>query len=292
MSFPFFDETKELNEATRREAPGRFISLPGGVTHYQLDGPEMGEAIVLVHGFSVPFFIFDALFVFLTCSGYRVLRYDLFGRGYSDRPNTRYTLQFFVDQLLHLLDGLHLQEVTLLGLSMGGPITAAFLRQHPARVCKHILVDPSGGSNIKISPLLKMIQFPILGEALLALFGTRSMVKRLTSDFFDPKLVEEFQARYQFQMQFKGFMRAILSTLRCDMLEPMIETYQAVGKLGRPTLIFWGKNDLTVPFDDHRQILQAIPHAEFHALENCGHLPHFEKPQIINPVLLDFLARE
>jgi pimeloyl-ACP methyl ester carboxylesterase len=37
--------------------------------------------------------------------------------------------------------------------------------------------------------------------------------------------------------------------------------------------------------------MKAIPHAEFHAIENCGHIPHYEKPEIINPILLEFLSK-
>jgi len=38
-------------------------------------------------------------------------------------------------------------------------------------------------------------------------------------------------------------------------------------------------------------ILEALPHAEFHIVENCGHIPHHEKPEIVNPILLEFLSK-
>src|SRR6187402_1206987 len=76
----FRTETKELNDATRRLTGGSFLQLPDGVTHYELGNPTRDRTVVLVHGFSVPYFIFDPTFHFLTQNGFRVLRYDLFGR--------------------------------------------------------------------------------------------------------------------------------------------------------------------------------------------------------------------
>ncbi|MBI5826068.1 MAG: alpha/beta hydrolase [Chloroflexi bacterium] len=291
MLFPYLDETKELDEVTRREAAGSFIALPDGVTHYELSGPANGKTIVLVHGFSVPYFIFDPLFEFLKNSGFRVLRYDLLGRGYSDKPNLRYDIHLFVKQLKDLLDALNLNEIILLGLSMGGPVTTAFIQEHPRYVRKHILIDPSGAASVELTRLLKMTRLPLLGELIIGLFGSKNMIKGIASDFFDPKLVGQFQAKFKTQMEFKGFKNAILSTIRSGMLGSFLETYRNVGALKKPTLIFWGKDDKTTPYKDHTLILQALSHAEFHAIENCGHLPHYEKPEIFNPVLLEFLSR-
>src|SRR5258706_14425412 len=115
------DEIKELNNETRKFAGGSFIQLANGITHYELDGNESGEVVVLVHGFSVPYFIYDPPFKFLTESGFRVLRYDLFGRGFSDRPHCDYNLDLFVNQLADLLDAFRFtRPVNLIGLSMGG----------------------------------------------------------------------------------------------------------------------------------------------------------------------------
>src|SRR5215216_4265699 len=123
----FRDETKELNESTRKEATGSFIQLTDGVTHYELSNPEQAETVVLVHGFSVPYFIYDPTFEFLTQSGFRVVRYDLFGRGFSDRPQARYNIDLFVRQLGDLLDALGFtRPVSLVGLSTVGPITTVF----------------------------------------------------------------------------------------------------------------------------------------------------------------------
>lgn len=292
MPFPYFDETKVLNETTRKEADGSFIQLSDGITHYQLGGDENGEVVVLVHGFSVPSYIYDPTFKFLTEQGFYVLRYDLFGRGFSDRPNLRYDIHLFVKQLRELVDALNFKRINLVGLSMGGPITAKFVAECPGYVSKHILIDPAGAKPIKFSSLLNVVKVPMVGELLLGLFGSGSMVKSIASDLFTPALVEQFQSKYSIQMGYHGFKRAILSTMRNNMLGSFLEVYEQIGKLQKPTLLFWGRQDATVPFEHSEIILQAIPHAEIHVVEDCGHIPHYEKPHDVNPILLEFLSKD
>jgi pimeloyl-ACP methyl ester carboxylesterase len=291
MNFPYLDETKELNQATRKEADGSFVTLADGVTHYELGGPENGKVVVLAHGFSTPYFIFDTTFDFLVNSGFRVLRYDLIGRGYSDRPRVNYDIHLFVRQLKDLLDALELKQVTLVGLSMGGPITASFISQYPDYVVRHVLIDPAGAKRISLPLMLNALKLPVFGELAFGLFGSVSMVKGIASDMFDPETATHFQNQYKVQMKYKGFKRAILSTMRSGMLESFCKTYTRVGLLQKPTLLFWGTNDKTVPFECSELILKAMPHAEFHAVENCGHIPHYEKPEVVNPILLEFLSR-
>jgi pimeloyl-ACP methyl ester carboxylesterase len=292
MSFSYRDETKDLNEFTRKELSGSFIELPDGVTHYELSNPEKEDTVILVHGFSVPYFIFDPTFAFLTESGFRVVRYDLFGRGFSDRPDTRYNLDFFVKQLGDLLDALRFtRPVSLVGLSTGGPITAAFTARFPERVDKLVLIAPVGAKPLPISRILKVATMPIVGEAIIVLLGSESMVKNIASDLFDRELVGQFQVKYIAQMQYKGFKRGILSSLRNSLLNPILEIYERVGKLGKPVLLFWGRNDPTVPFKHSDPLRVAIPNIEFHAIKNCGHIPHYEKPDEVNPILLEFLRK-
>ncbi len=291
MPFPYLDETKELDESAREDAGGSFVALTDGTTHYQLGGPQDGRAVVLVPGFSVPYFIYDITFEFLMNSGFRVLRYDLFGRGYSDRPHVAYGINLFVRQLKDLLDALNIRQVSLIGLSMGGPITTSFIDEYPDYVSKHVLIDPIGAKRVSLGWLLEATKLPIVGELALGQFGSANMVRNIASDLFDPKLVERFQSQFKIQLQYKGFKRAILSTLRNGMLESFYEAYERVGRMQKPTLLFWGKNDTTAQFEDSKIIMKALPHAEFHPIENCGHIPHYEKPEIVNPILLEFLSK-
>jgi len=291
MSFPYLNETRELNDITRMEANDSFIALSDGMTHYQLSGDIHGAVVVMVHGFSTPYFVFDTPFDFLVRSGFRVLRYDLFGRGYSDRPHVNYDVHLFVRQLKELLDALELQPVNLMSFSMGGPIGASFIDRYPGYVSKHILIDPAGARRIALSILLEMTRLRGVGELALALFGNASLVRGIAKDMFTPQLIAQFQERYKVQMQYRGFKRAILSTMRNRMLDSFIETYERIGKLDIPTLLFWGKQDKTIPFEDSIALCNAMPHAEFHAIENCGHLPHNERPEEVNPILLEFLLK-
>ena len=288
-TFPYLGENKELNEATRSNAQGSFLRLSEGCTHYELGGPQDGQPVVLVHGFSVPYFIWDPTFDFLAESGFRALRYDLFGRGYSDRPNMRYDIDMFCKQLRELTDTLGFKRINLIGLSMGGPITATFTARHPERVGKLVLIDPAGVRSITFSRVLKAATTPGFGELALGLFGSRRLAKGVESDFYDPAHVKAFVAKYMVQMGYKGFMRALLSTMRNGMLGDFSETYYKVGEAGTPTMLFWGRDDKTVPFAHSAMIRKAIPQSEFHAFERCGHIPHYEKPEEANPLLLKFL---
>lgn len=290
--FSFRSETRELDDAARRLTDGSYVQLPEGVTHYELGNPNSDPTVVLVPGFSVPYFIFDPTFYFLVQHGFRVLRYDLFGRGFSDRPYANYDIDFFVNQLLDLLDALPLTgPVSLVGLSMGGPITAEFTARYPERVVKWVLIDPAGAGLVVHSRLLDVVAVPAIGEILLSLVGSGGMVKNVASDFFGKKLVEPFQERYRIQMHYKGFRRAVLSSIRNNMLGSFMDTYRRAGKLDKPTLLLWGRHDTTVSLQHSENLRSAIPNLEFHIIEDCSHIPHYERPEVTNAILLAFLRK-
>ena len=78
-------DLKVMDAAARAEAPGDFLQATDGQIHYQARGPEDGNVIVMVHGFSTPAFIFEQNADALSAAGFRVVQFDHFGRGWSDR---------------------------------------------------------------------------------------------------------------------------------------------------------------------------------------------------------------
>ncbi len=284
-------ETKDIDDDIRASTSGSFIRLSNGFTHYELCGPDSGQSVVLVHGFSVPYFVFDPTFNFLGRAGFRVLRYDLLGRGFSDRPYTRYNLELFVNQLKDLIGALNLKKVNLIGLSMGGAIASAFTANFPERVPRLVLIDPVGIQSMPLSWMYKAAILPGISELILCLVSTERIIQRAAVDFFNPEHAKLFQNQYRIQMQYRGFKRAILSTLRNKTVDGFPEVYQRLGKLGMPVLLIWGRNDQTLPLEQSRDILSAVPRAEFHIMENCGHIPHYEQPEEVNSLLANFLNR-
>lgn len=289
--YRFRAETQVLDDAARANVAGQFVALPDGVVHYELAGPEQAPAVVLVHGFSVPYYIWDPTFRALTEAGFRTLRYDLYGRGHSDRPDAVYNLDFFERQLVNLLDALSIAwPVDIVGLSMGGPIALTLADRDPQRMRKLVLIDPAGFP-MPMPLTSRLLRVPGLGEALFDWFGDRFFVSDLGKDFYRPDRFPEYQQQYLAPMRFVGFRGALLSTVRNGALNNSAETYVRVGRQGRPTLLIWGRQDRTVPFPTHAKVQVAIPHAEFHAIDQAGHIPHYERPEVVNPLLVEFLQR-
>jgi pimeloyl-ACP methyl ester carboxylesterase len=89
-------------------------------------------------------------------------------------------------------------------------------------------------------------------------------------------------------MRYRGFRRAILSTLRNFMAVDPTPLFE--GLHGRDVLLFWGAEDHTLPIATSDR-LRAEYDPEFHRIEDAGHLPHLEQPEVVEPVLIEFLSR-
>ena len=287
-------ESEELNEETRKTLPGDFIQLSNGFTNYELAGREDGDVVVLVHGFSSPQFIWDPTFSFLVNEGFRVLRYDLYGRGYSDRPNVLYTMDFFVNQLHELVEKLKLttDKFNIIGLSMGGGISVVLADKYPNLIRKVSLIDPIGfpmGRNI----LLSIMKIPVLNQLILNLYlSHKRIIESQKEDFFQSDKIDEYLAKFTAQTKYKGFLKAIKSTALNTSFTSLKDTYTRLGKLGIPMQLFWGKEDQTIPFSTSKKVCKAVPSIEFHPIEESGHVPHYTHPEIVNPLLLDFLRQD
>jgi pimeloyl-ACP methyl ester carboxylesterase len=290
--FLFDGEREVLDASARKNLSGGFIELSQGVTHYELAGPEDGRQVVLVHGYSVPYFLWDPTFKTLTEAGFRVLRYDMYGRGFSDRPNTDNNPDLFDRQLVELLDALGIKgPVDLAGISMGGAVSTVFAERRPERVRKLILIAPFGFPQ-ELGFLANLIKTPLLGEYMMAVAGDKVMKGRLADNFNGvPEGYERFKAGYEEQMKYKGYKKALLSSMRHFMSLDFTPSFEAVGRHGLPVLLIWGRQDGVVPFEYNEKVGQAVGNLEFVPVDGAGHQPQWESPEAVNRAILDFLAK-
>lgn len=284
-------ETTTLDAAARTGAPGKFVTLSQGVTHYQVDGPDSGRVVILAHGASVPLYIWDSTAVALSSAGFRVIRYDRYGFGLSDRPDAAYDSTMFVKQLDELADSLRLTTpFDLMGLSFGGFVTAHYVRVHPTRVRTLTLVDPVAQSGAPAWYLTAINATPLLREWFWQTVGVPAAANGQSSDFLHPAHFPGWVERYRPQLAYRGVGRAMRRTRSAALPTDFMAMYGAVAKAGVPVLLIWGKQDPVVPFMYSDSLRIRIPAAEFLAVDSSGHLPHMEQSAIVHSKMLAFLA--
>lgn len=282
-------EIYELNSETRTELYGEFIELSDGWVHYELKGPEAGQIVVLIHGNSSPYFSFDNNVDALIDSGFRVLRYDIYGHGFSDRPKTDYDHLLYDRQLVELIDVLKIEKpVDLAGTSQGGAIAVYFTAYHPEKVRKLILLAPlmdefTGMKSVNVATA------PVIGDYFRMAFYDKVNLENCGNVFSSTERLEEFKEKYKLQMQFKGWKRAKLSNVRCMDLEEISNSYKIVGEQKRSVLLTWGTDDRLIPENSISRIQRVIPEIKYHEIDGAGHVAHYECPEKVNPIMIDFL---
>jgi pimeloyl-ACP methyl ester carboxylesterase len=287
VSFGRSSERKTLDAAARAGVPGRFVQLRDGVTQYDLSGPAAGRPIVLLSGATVPYYMWDSTTAALAANGFRVLRYNYYGRGFSDRPKLAYDLATYDRQLGELLDTLAIRgPVDIAGISMGGVIATNFANRHLERVRSLTLVDPAF-SSMSRTPL--PLRIPGVGTFVAMTIIGPGMARGQLSDFLHPERFPDWTTRYEVQMQYKGFLRSILETFRGDVFKRAPGSFTALAQSRLPILILWGRADRTVPFTRSDTVRAAFPRADFHAIDGAAHLPQLEQPALVDSVLVAFL---
>jgi pimeloyl-ACP methyl ester carboxylesterase len=284
-------EHRALDDTARAEVPGRYVRLADGVTHYETAGPDTGRVVVLAAGFSVPAYIWDSLYQRLADSGFRVIRYDYYGRGWSDRPRAAYDQDLFVRQLAGLLDSLRIGgPVDLAGLSFGGTVATSFADRHPERVRSLVYVDPVFNTGRPLrseerSALAWTIHMVFRG-------GSEAMAAGQLGDFLHPERHPEWVGRYRAQQRFVGTREALRRTRAAIAAAPhQGELLRRLGAVPRPVLIVWGRQDRTAPFKESGALLAAMPRATLVPVDSAGHLPHLEQPAMVAGAVVRFLRQ-
>lgn len=282
-------ERRSLDDRARAGAPGRFIRLADGLTHYEASGPDTGRVVVLAAAFSVPAFIWDSAYQSLADSGFRVIRYDYYGRGWSDRPDVEYDRGLFERQLAGLLDSLGVrQPIALAGVSFGAAIVTNFTDRYPERVGALLYVDPVFNTGRPL-PWNERTAHR-WGVHMVIHGGTDSMAEGQTYDFFHPERHPDWVTRYRVQQQYRGTREALRRTRVAIAAEPhQGPMLRRLGAHPRPVLVVWGRQDPVAPISGGEGLLAMMPQATLVPVDSAGHLPHLERPEVVVPAMVRFL---
>jgi len=266
-TLPMQREARKMPASAMRDtAPGRFAKLGQGVTHYQWIGPARGPVLVAIHGLTTPSPVFYALAEIIGKLGYRVLVYDLYGRGFSDAPRGPQTSDFFITQLEELLAHLELKEdLVVMGYSMGGAIATAFTARHPGRVSRLVLLA-SAGVRVREDRFTRFCRTtPVLGDWVHAMFA-----EPIARRYLRPQLGKSFDVRGIIELQLsefsgRGYQRSVLSSLRHMLRHGQEDDHRLIGREGVPVIGIWAEKDEVIPLSSlgtltqwNRAVLQEV----------------------------------
>jgi pimeloyl-ACP methyl ester carboxylesterase len=267
-----------IGPAERQHAKGEFAVLSQGVTYYRWMGSARGPVAVLIHGIATPSVAMFDLADGLGKMGYRVLVYDLYGRGLSDAPRGRQNAAFFLKQLSDLLDHQDVpDEVTLVGYSMGGSIATLFTARNPHRVTRLILFATAG----IITPEDEFARFcrrtPIVGDWVHGMFARRRILDAIPADGPNPNLNTVRYAQRE-ELNRKGYLRAILSSRRGILSERLEKDHRKIAKMALPVVAIWAEDDEVIPLTALGQLAHWNRNAHQEVVAGAGHAMPYSHP--------------
>lgn len=236
------------------------------------DGPEL----VLLHGTGGHLEAYARDIAGLA-EDFHVTAYDMIGHGWSDLPDLPYTIDVLSEHLVGLLDALGVQKAHLSGESLGGWVVAWVAAHFPDRVDRLVLNTPG---NIANKPeVMQRMRDSTMAAVLDP--SAETVRRRVEFLFHHKKMVTDELVNLRRQVYSRpGFVQAITNTLVLQ--DPVVRKDFAwdpawVGKVAAPTLLLWTSHDPTGGLDEAAMLLEWLPDARLHVIDDAGHWPQWEK---------------
>jgi pimeloyl-ACP methyl ester carboxylesterase len=270
---------------------GEFVSVEGLSVHVRREGKaHPGRTpVVLVHGFGANNWCWR--FTIAELARRRaVYAPDLPGFGLSDKPEGfDYTLSGYARFIGSFMDEMGICRAILVGNSMGGGVAVEAALLVPGRVEKLVLIDSLGYHKTGFHAY-RLFGLPLVRDLIMAV-ASPFMLRLLLAArvYHDPARVDkELAHRFSLAYRTKNGRRAPLWVWRGLSPSPTIPRAR-IGAVGVPTLVIWGRHDKILPVRHARLFARDITGSRVEIIPDAGHVPHEERPDAVNRLIVDFI---
>jgi 4,5:9,10-diseco-3-hydroxy-5,9,17-trioxoandrosta-1(10),2-diene-4-oate hydrolase len=274
-----------FEETTRSAKAGR-VTL-----HYNEAGPTQAETLVALHGGGPGASSWSNFKQNLPALAehFHCLLVDMPGFGRSEKPELdKHFFEFAAEAVVALLDELGIAKTHLLGNSLGGGTSLRTALDHPERVGKLVLMGPGGAHRPVFSPT-PAEGIKLLGQVAAA--PSRETVEAfLRVMVYDQKWITEELIEERVNAALDPENRQGLVRTMSSFAEPRAgELWRELDRIPHPTLMFWGRDDRTLPLDGALLALQQLPDARLHVFPRCAHWAQLEHREAFDRLTIDFL---
>ena len=261
------------------------LKLNGVNMNFVLDGPEESEVLTFVHGQAFDLKSWSRQVLALK-KQYRVLCIDLRGHGGTEVGPIRYDLRMsdFAIDIIGLWDTLGIDRSHYIGKSLGGMVGFELALNHSSRLRSLILVATQG-------------KMPEGSLERMRGYAAKFKKSEFGMDLAADQLLERYLPKNYNIRDPEGYavLREGISSLPVEAYEYSSEAINAMdfdcqlGDICLPTMIIAGELDMPTPPSRMAMYRDQIKGAKWGVVEGAAHLPNFEKPQLFNKLLREFL---
>lgn len=248
------------------------VTVNGVELFYMEEG--RGEAIIFLHGLTSNHHMLKQE-MYVLKHHYRVIGVDARGHGESEKPN-HYTLEDHIQDVISLMDYLHIERAHLIGMSMGTYVAQGVAIQIPERIKKMVLISGNTHAKDPGTSLLEKHKEEVEGLAFDEQLGKLSAYVFHQLDKIGP-----------WMSGIPGRLTPEQQEIAADALATF-DFRPDLHKVKAETLVISGQYDGLNPPEDGKEIANHIPGAQFMLFEQSGHAPNIEEQEKFQNVLREF----
>lgn len=280
--------TSQLTTITANNAPTQHLTVGKTRFAYRDLGPRTGVPAVFLHHFTAVIDDWDPLVIDGIATERRVITFDNRGIGGTGGrvPVSVWTM---ADDAIAFIDGLGLEEVDLIGFSMGGFIAQIIAEKRPALVRRIVLAGtgPSGSKGVgRVTP--KLVSDMLHGlitwsDPKRYLFFTRTEHGKAEASAFLDRLKERSEDRVRPNRP-GGIARQVIALTRWG-----YQGFMNIEAIHQPVLVVNGEDDRMVPTRASFDLAHRIPNASLRIYPDAGHGGLFQFHDLFVTQVLEFL---
>lgn len=274
----------------------------GHSIQYTVEGS--GIPLILIHGFGASLGHWRKNIPILAEGGYQVFALDLLGFGNSAKPSLDYNLELWQELLKDFWQEQIKKPTIFIGNSIGALLTLMMVSNHPEISLGGVIINCAGGLNHRSEELhfplgwimglfTKLVASPTLGNFLFNQIRQKHRIRNTLRQVYGNReaITEELvEMLYQPSCD-EGAQQVFASVLNAP---PGPHPRELLPSIQHPLLVLWGTEDPWTPISGGQifaELAKQGQPVQFIPIPETGHCPHDERPEVVNPLILQWLSQ-